>query len=1112
MTALAAQSLPDTDALLVSALKGEQVAEREALIGCLAAAHCAGVGVDWRALLGTPAGRVPLPTYAFQHERYWLAPTTSATTEMANLGLDPVDHPVLGAGQRLAGSGTWVFSGRLSLAKLPWLSDHVIAGSVLLPGTAFVELALAAADRVGAGGVEELTLVTPLVLDGVAAVVLQVLVEEPDATGGRPVSVFSRREGDEQVPWVLHASGVLGDELASVEPMIGEWPPDGAGPLDVSDLYARLVDVGYEYGRAFQGVRAAWRDDDLMWGEVGLGDLPASGFVVHPALLDAALHVVLAGMPVRDGLSGAVVPFSFSGVRVLRPGASLARVRVERLDEGAVRVVGADRDGGVVVVLGKVQSRVVERDALGIGRDGVFVVEWVPVSGGGAGVGGDVVVLGGGEVRGLRAECIVDGEALVAAVVAGRAVPEVAVVRARERADLGSLVRVVQVLAGGGVLGGVRLVVVCEGALAVGAGELPDIEVAAVPGLMRSAQLEFPGRVVLVDVDGGEVPWGVVLACGEPEVAVRGGVVLVPRLVRAGGGELEVPRSGRRWRLEARSVGSLEGLALGEVDDVELGAGEVRVAVHAAGLNFRDVVMALGLVEESGGVSELGGEGAGVVVEVADDVTDLRVGDRVCGLMSGAFGPRVVTDRRYLVRVPDGWSFAQAASVPIVFLTAYYALCDVAGLRSGERLLVHGAAGGVGMAAVQLAAYLGAELFATAHPRKWGVVRERGVAVERIASSRSLEFRERFLAATGGAGVDVVLDSLAGEFVDASLDLAAAGVGGRFVEIGKTDVRDPGVVAGRFPGVRYRAFDLAQAGPDRIQAMLRELVGLFERGVLEHLPVACWDVRRAPEAFRFMREARHVGKIVLTVAQPPDRDGTVLITGATGGLGVLVARHLAGVHGARQMVLASRHGERASGATELVAELAGLGCKAELVACDVADPAQVRALVDGIAPDHPVSVVVHAAGVLDDGVIEQLDPERLERVLAPKVDGAINLAAATRAHPLCQFVLFSSIAGTIGSPGQANYAAANAFLDGCAVRLRAEGVPAVALAWGPWETGMGSTVSETDRARWTRQGVRPLTDADGLALFDHTRASARPALVAVLLPSRGRHAFCVSAC
>ncbi|WP_405885396.1 type I polyketide synthase [Streptomyces sp. NBC_01384] len=521
---------------------------------------------------------------------------------------------------------------------------------------------------------------------------------------------------------------------------------------------------------------------------------------------------------------------------------------------------------------------------------------------------------------------------------------------------------------------------------------------------------------------------------------------------------------------------------------------EVRISMRAAGVNFRDVLTALGMYP--GDATAIGLEGAGVVTEVGAEVTRLAAGDRVMGMFAGAFGPVAVADERMVAPIPRGWSFAQAATVPIVYLTAYYGLVDLGGLRPGQSVLVHAAAGGVGTAAVHLARHLGAEVFGTASPGKWDALRAAGLDDAHLASSRDLGFEKLFLESTEGRGVDVVLDSLAREFVDASLRLLPRG--GHFLEMGKTDVRDAGQVAGDHPGVAYRAFDLVEAGPDRIGEILRELVALFEDGALVPLPMTTWDVRRAPDAFRFLSQARHIGKVVLTVPRAPDPDGTVLLTGGTGGLGRVTARHLVADLGVRHLVLAGRQGPNAPGAAGLREELAALGADVSVVACDTGDRDALAALLTSLPAAHPLTAVIHTAGVLADGVISSMTPERIDQSMRPKADAVVNLHELTRGMDLARFVVFSSVAGTFGGAGQANYSAANAFLDAMAHHRHDAGLPATSLAWGTWlpEAGMTGELSEADRSRHARTGMVPLGAELGMRLLDAGPDTDR----AVLLP------------
>ncbi|MEU4804934.1 type I polyketide synthase [Actinosynnema sp. NPDC023587] len=1094
-----AADVADRVAAVGSLRREEGGPERFAL--SLAEAHVAGVMVDWSAFFaGSGARRTSLPTYAFQRERYWLLPGVGAG-DPAAAGLGRLEHPVLAAAVQVADRDEWVFTGRLSQESQPWTRDHAVFGTVIVPGAAVVEMVLAAAGRAGCPVVDELVFEAPLVLPEDTGRRVQVTVAAPDDEGRREVAVYSRPEtaaDDAEDEVTCHARGRLTTGAAPSEPFPAVWPPEGAEPVAVESLYPRLAEAGYDYGPLFQGLRAAWRSGGHVYAELALPeDAGGTGFAVHPALFDAALHGGLLDKAAGDPTD---LPFSWSGVRLGHGGGPRLRARISPAADSARRLDVVDETGAPVVAVDAIAVRPVDPAQLeadqGGSRRSLFHLDWIAVAEGSAS-SARVAVLGDLDAAGER---FADLDALERAAADGAPAPDVVLTAVAVPAGGGSAAETArQVTAtlldllrrwlAADRLAEARLVVVTHGGVAVG-DEIVDLAQSPVWGLVRSAQSEHPGRFLLVDVDDSAPDWPALAGLDEPQVAVRGGRVLAPRLGRA-----PAESTGGAWRLAIERKGSLDDLAiLGSDGGRPLGTREVRVGVRAAGLNFRDVLIALGLYP---GDAPLGSEAAGVVLEVGAGVTDLAVGDRVMGLVLDAFGTVAVADRRMIVPMPEGFSFAEAAAVPVVYLTALYGLVDLANLSRGERVLVHAAAGGVGMAAVQLARHLGAEVFATASAPKWDAVRGLGVAQERIASSRDLEFREKFLGLTGGAGVDVVLDALAGEFVDASLDLLPRG--GRFVEMGKADLRDPEVVAREHPGVRYRAYDLFEAGPERIQEMLLEVVGLFEQGVLSHSPIRTWDVRRGAEAFRFLREGRNTGKVVLTVPAPIDPDGTVLVTGGTSGLGALFARHLVAEHGARHLLLVSRRGAAAEGVAELVAELEGLGSEVRVAACDVADRDQVAGLLGSL--ERPLTAVVHSAGVLDDGVIESLTPEQVERVMRPKLDAALHLHELTAGQNLSAFVLFSSVAALIGSPGQGNYAAANAFLDALAARRRAEGLVATSLAWGLWadSTGMTGELDEAELARLERQGVGALSTELGLELFDRARHVDEALLVPVRL-------------
>ncbi|MFE0639771.1 SDR family NAD(P)-dependent oxidoreductase, partial [Streptomyces sp. NPDC058875] len=767
-----------------------------------------GLAVDWSGAF-PGARRVELPTYAFQRSRYWPEPAPTAAADVGAAGLDPADHPVLGAAIELADTGELLLSGRLSLRTHPWLADHAVAGTVLLPGAAFAELAVSAADEVGCHTVEELTLQTPLLIPADTAVRLQVRVGAEDAHGSRSLDLFSCREDAATPQWTAHATGALTADATPRKPApapddAGSWPPPGADPIPVDDLYERFDASGYSYGPAFRGVTTAWRRGDEVFTEVRLPQdqhRSASAFGVHPALLDAALQGLFlrADPEAGPGLErpSAGLPFSWSGVRLHASGATALRVRLGFRPDGSVSIDAADPNGLPVASVEALAVRPIDLDALRPGGpESLYRLEWsaAPVGAPGDPLG-HWTVLGGPD---LFPDSHPDLAALAAAVDGGAPSPAAVLAwcdhtpqlpsppdAASVHAALDDALRLIQEwLADPRWDDGTRLVLVTRGAVATAAGEdVTDLTGATVRGLVRSAQSEHPDRFLLIDTDDPAAVTGLLpraLAAAEPQLAIRDGELLAARLTRA--------------------------------------------------------------------------------TSPSDPDPDPET--------------------------PSG--------------------------------------------------------------------------------------------------------------------IAAAG-------------------------------------------------------------------------------------------------GTVLVTGAGGALGSLVAQHLVTVHGVRNLLLVGRRGADTPGLADLAAALRGLGALADVAACDVADRDALAALLAAIPAERPLSAVVHAAGVLDDGTVESLTPERMGHVLRPKVDAALHLHALTRDLPLSAFVLFSSASATVGNAGQGNYAAANAFLDALAQQRRARQLPAQSLAWGLWERrgAMTGTLTAADLRRMSRDGTAAIGSNEGLALLDAALTLDEPLLVPV---------------
>ncbi|MFE3317495.1 SDR family NAD(P)-dependent oxidoreductase [Nocardia sp. NPDC059195] len=1060
----------------------------ESLVGL----HLAGIPVDWSRAL--PLGRrVDLPTYVFEGRRYWLEARRESSVRRHGLGVS--DHPLVSVVIPQPSGGV-VLAGRISVADHPWLADHALAGVVLVPGTGLVEMALRAGAEVDCTAVREMILQAPMIVPDGAALQVQVEVSGPRTDGSREATIHSRRDRDPG-QWICHARAELSPGAfprAAGRPEL--WPPAEATAVDVDDFYRQLAARGYEYGPALRRVRRLWRAGERVFSEVALDESArdTAGYRLHPTLLDAVVQTIGAtGLETADGM--VPLPFAWTGVSAAPADATIWRAEVTPTGSGEYGIRIADADGREFAVIDALRLHDASLDDLartaGTARQSLYSLEWVPVpapSHPGAVVWVEVVT----------PDDISSADDKQPVLVLRHAdVTEDRTWSARLRVETMRVAACVQSwLARESTH---RLIVVTCRATAVGPrDDVDDLLHAPLWGLLRSAQNENPGRIVLVDVDDtAQLDRAIAAATTSvaAQLAIRRDRLLAPRLTAEG----SAPITGAErvldgdWELTVGDRGTLDGenfvASARSGARTELAPGQVRVAVRATGVNFRDVVTTLGMVSDQAAL--IGSEGAGVVVEVAEDVRELAVGDRVLGVIP-AVGSLAVTDHRLLVPVPESWSFAQATSVPVAFLTAWYALVRLADLQPGQKLLVHAASGGVGMAAVQIGRLLGADVFATASTEKWAAVRAWGLTDDRIADSRTLDFEAKFSHDVDCRAMDVVLGSLSGEFVDASLRLVTPG--GLYIEMGKTDKRESA-------GAGYSAFTLGAVDPAVIAEMLAEVMDRFAVGELRLIPSVATDVRQIPAVFRDMSQAKHIGKNVLTIPVPIDRAGTALIVGGTGQIGRLLARHLVTRYGLRHILLLSRAGGTADGADSLRAELAELDATVDIRRCDAADREQLAAAIASVPAANPLTVVVHAAGALDDVTFTALEPRHLDAVFDSKVDVAWNLHELTADVALALFVVFSSVAGKLGSPGQANYAAANAFVDALIQYRSIRGLPGTAIAWGLWglDGGMTGHLTESDRARLRRAGIVALSADEGLDLFDAAVSAALPAPIAARL-------------
>lgn len=1100
------------------------------LRGLVVDLHAAGAAIDFSVLC--PGGRLvdaPLPTWA--HRPLWLS--SDGQEGPVRGGCTIAVHPLLGSHVHLQDEPErHVWQADIGTAAQPWLGDHQIHNVAVFPGAAYCELALSAAREVLGDGseVRDIRFEQALLLDEQTTVTASASWSTPHQALDFKVQTHQGGEPARHASAVLHAAEDGQRPAHDTSALLAAHPDRQDG----DEVRSRVDEHGVTYGPAFTGlavVHTGEEDTGTVLAEVALPRSIRSqqdAYGVHPALLDACFQSVAAHPEVQSlGTGEMALPL---GVRRLRAYGSARNARycytritsahasgveadIDVLDEHgtAVLVVRGLRLGTGVAEQGQ-QDRVLAERLLTVGWQQRALPElphadtgaWLLVSTATDDVMTDLtdaLTAQGAHCTAmswpLRADHDSNAEQL-RNHLRGNRFDGIALFMDSSRAEIDAedsllgceypqhLVRIARELAEVSVESP-RLFVVTRRAQSVLAGDRPNLAQGGLRGLVRVIGTEHPHLVATqIDIDdltgAGQLAQQLLSGSEEDETAWRNGRWYTARLRPAPLEPQErrtrVADLGRDGiRLQIRTPGDLESLELIARDRIPPGPGQIEVAVHASSINFADVLVAFGRYPAfEGRLPQLGTDFAGVVTAVGSGETGHQVGDRVGGICAdGCWGTFLTCDGNLAVALPDGLAEGDAAALTIATATAWYGLHDQARIRSGDKVLIHSATGGVGLAALGIARAAGAEIFATAGSEQRRQLL-RDIGIEHVYDSRSLDFADGIRRDTDGYGVDIVLNSVTGAAQRAGLGLLA--FGGRFVEIGKHDIYGD-TQLGLFPfrrNLTFHAVDLALMSfshPERLRDLLNTVYHLTADGSLPVPQTTHYPLSDAVNAIRTMSGAQHTGKLVLDIPHtgfsrvvvPPGQvpvvrgDGAYIVTGGLGGLGLFLAGHMAAV-GCGRIVLCSRS-QPSTEALETIERIREIGGEVVVECGDVAEAGTGRRLVAAAtATGLPVRGVVHAAGVIEDAALTNITDELVEHNWAPKVYGAWNLHTATVDQPLDWFCSFSSAAALVGSPGQGAYAAANSWLDAFTMWRRAQGLPATAIAWGAWDQiGRGTALA-----------------------------------------------------
>lgn len=1097
--------------IFVPSIKPNQ--EVSTLLKSVASCYAKGINIYWNGLYNSKKYcKTILPNYCFDNQDTWSEVLKDQNSDLSNI---PIKHNLL-QNQKISPAlveNQYQFESRISSQDLDYIKDHQVFRKIICPASAYVEMFLAGVKKVAPCDnaivvLHDISIERPLEIIDTKTVQVLLNKSVDEVYDVEIYSLNPRGEGDPH--WERHVTGQVeykqNESLVTRKLNINDLKEGLVEKKDIKEFYKNLSSKGINYGRSLQNIRAFWSNNQgVSLGHVRLDD-NVNDYTSHPGLLDSCFHLLLAAFE-DNNLYLPIGYKKFTFYKSLPSELYAYIVFNEKQDNSELLIATIrliDIDGNIAAILeGCKLKKSVDRSKINLSYTQCFYsTQWKKAQeniesnkklsnclvisddyGIAEHIKSDVRKYSGDLTTIITRNDVISNLNDSMNRVSYQNIIYLANNKKDEQVDCKSLLLLSQYIKNYNL--DTKLLVVTKGVK-----ESKALWQSVIWGFCNTLVLELDIPVVSLDLendsnaieDSHHITSELNCSGSETQVAYINGERFVARLR-----DLNITdfNNNSPKILSLSNYGVLSSLYMKDLELPSLKVNEVKVKVLSSGINFRDLLRMLGMmrgIEDSNNTQEaidlvFGYECSGIVEEIGQKVLEFKKGDEVIVYKpGGSIATNVIVPEELLVSKPKNLSFSEAATVPVAYITAAYGLLKCANLRSTDKILIHNAAGGVGQAAVQIAQSIGAEIYATAHPNKWAFLKSNGVS--NIYSSRDQSFKEQINIDTNGAGVDVILNSLNGEFVSNSVSILKQG--GRFCEIGKLNVWDKKRFKVERPDAKFYMYDLSEIDNKGISVLLHDIISRIKKNSISALPVKEFPIDNVEQGMRYIQQAKHIGKISLTFDHKKEvpivtSDASYIITGGLGGLGLRVMLWLAS-YNANHIVLIGRK-KATPEAQRIIDRVNSQGVRVSVVKADIAKYDDVK---HALSLCHNLKGIIHAAGIIEDGLISTQSEKSFRNVMEAKVQGTWHLHNLTKELDLHYFICFSSIASFLGSIGQSNYSAANAFMDRFAHYRNSINLPCISVNWGPWSE-IGMAASLVDRLK--TQGYKPISVSSGLDML-----------------------------